>query len=66
MGLYGRNTALGWGDMKGAGQALKARLIPLRANRGPVFPHHAVLSGGEKFIYHQVKDITKMHVEGSD
>lgn len=33
IGLYGRNTALGWGDMKGAGQAVKARLIPLRAKQ---------------------------------
>lgn len=55
--------------MKGAGQALKARLIPLRANRGPVFPHQAVLSGGDtspKFIYHQVQDITKIQEEGCD
>lgn len=37
-------TALsGWGDMKGAGQALKARLIPTGGNRGPVFSQTALL-----------------------
>lgn len=33
--------------MKGAGQPLKARLIPFRANRGPVFLRQPVSHGGD-------------------
>lgn len=43
--------------MKGAGQTLRARLIPPTVNRGPLFPHWAVaLSGGDISPCHGAKE----------
>lgn len=51
--------------MKGVGQALKARLIPLRANRGPVFPHQAVcqVEAHHQNSYTIKYDTTQIQVE---